>query len=230
MKAAIFGDSIMRGMYWDEEAAKYQIWHNDFLGDIEAAGGFELVNHALVGSTVERGRANFDKVVAKGLDCQLLLLEYGGNDCDFDWAGIAEQADREHQPKTPLQAFEKAYAGLITKARSLHMKPVLMTLPPIDAHKYFAWFSRKLNPEPLLHWLGDINIIYRHQELYSLAVARLAAAFSCPLIDLRSAYLPQHKLDGLIGVDGIHPTPAGYQLIWGEILRFFQQKPGSQPA
>lgn len=230
MKAAIFGDSIMRGMYWDEEAAKYQIWHNDFLGDIQEASGIELVNHALVGSTVERGQTNFDKAVAKGLDCQLLLLEYGGNDCDFDWASIAEQADREHLPKTPLQVFENAYAGLINKARALNMKPILMTLPPIDARKYFAWFSSKLNPEPLLHWLGDINIIYRHQELYSLAVARLAAAFTCPLIDLRSAYLPKHKLDELIGPDGIHPTPAGYRLIWGEILRFFQQAPGRQPA
>jgi len=110
------------------------------------------------------------------------------------------------------------------------MKPILMTLPPIDAHKYFTWFSSKLNREALLHWLGDIDIIYRHQEMYSLAVARLAAAFSCPLIDLRSAYLPQYKLDELIGPDGIHPTPAGYRLIWEEIRRFFAQRAGQQPV
>lgn len=218
-QAAIFGDSIMRGMYWDEKQVKYKIWPNTYLAKIKALSGVEVNNHAQVGCTVERGLQLFDKALAKGLDCQMLLLEYGGNDSDYDWETVAAAADRSHLPKTPLPRFEQVYTRLINKGWQLGMKPILMTLPPIDAEKYFAWFSRKLDKDALKRWLGDIGVIYRYQEMYSLVVTKLAKRFSCPLIDLRSVFLPKHRLEPLIGLDGLHPTVAGYTLIWEEIKR-----------
>lgn len=73
----------------------------------------------------------------KGLHCDLLLLEYGGNDSDYDWPQIAAAPKEEHFPKTMLSVFERAYGELISLGRSLGMQPVIMTLPPIDAQKYF---------------------------------------------------------------------------------------------
>lgn len=29
-KAAIFGDSIMRGMFWNEKLAKHKLWQNPY--------------------------------------------------------------------------------------------------------------------------------------------------------------------------------------------------------
>ena len=220
-KAAIFGDSIMRGMYWNEEAAKHKLWKNPYPEQIAEQCGVELANHAFVGSTIERGWAIFDKALAKGLDCELLLLEYGGNDSDYEWPEIAADPTGEHPPKTLLPEFEQSYGQLIAKGQSLGMQPILMTLPPIDAQRYYNWFSKDLDQQALMQWLGDIGIIYRHQEAYSLACARLALHYSCSLIDLRGAFLLRKDLDQLIGLDGLHPTPLGYELIWQQIEDFF---------
>jgi hypothetical protein len=38
-KLAIFGDSIMRGVYWDAVAAKYKVWANPYLAQLEAKTG-----------------------------------------------------------------------------------------------------------------------------------------------------------------------------------------------
>ena len=150
-----------------------------------------------------------------------MLLEYGGNDSDYDWPKIAAAPQQKHLPKTLLPDFEQAYGELISQGVSLGMQPVIMTLPPIDAQKYFNWFSRELDQQALLEWLGDIGIIYRHQEAYSLACLRLAKAYDCPVIDLRGAFLLRRDLDDLIGIDGLHPTPLGYELIWQQIAEFF---------
>lgn len=220
-KAAIFGDSLMRGMYWNTQLAKHKLWKNPYPARIAEASGVQLENHSFIGSTISKGRSNFDKYLQKGLECQLLLLEYGGNDSDYDWPKIAATPQQEHLPKTLLPDFEQAYAELINQGISLGMQPVIMTLPPIDAQKYFNWFSRELNQQALLQWLGDIGIIYRHQEAYSLACLRLAKAHDCPVIDLRGAFLLRRDLDDLIGIDGLHPTPLGYELIWQQIAEFF---------
>ena len=60
-------------------------------------------------------------------------------------------------------------------------------------------------------------VSYTHLDVYK----RQALQYSCPLIDLRSAFLLRKDLDTLIGIDGLHPTPAGYEVIWQQIAAFF---------
>lgn len=220
-KADIFGDSIMRGMYIDETSGKRKLWKNDYLAKINEQSSVQIKNHALIGSTVTRGRQIFDRSVERGLQCDYLLLEYGGNDSDYLWEEIAAAPMQEHLCKTPLPQFERAYAALIEKGLELNMQPVLMTLPPVDAQRYFNWFSRELDQQALMRWLGDVNVIYRHQEAYSLATARLALRYCCPLIDLRGVFLLRDDFNELISCDGLHPTAQGYSLIWDAISKFF---------
>ena len=61
-KAAIFGDSIMRGMFWNEKLAKHKLWQNPYPARIAAESGIEIENHSFIGSTIKRGRAIFDKM------------------------------------------------------------------------------------------------------------------------------------------------------------------------
>ena len=61
-----------------------------------------------------------------------------------------------------------------------------------------------------MDWLGDIQHIYRHQELYSDTVARLAYETGTPLIGVREIFLGEKRLPGLISADGIHLTMDGY--------------------
>ena len=211
----------MRGVYWHEESASYKIWNNaHYIDGLAERLALEIVNRSQVGCTVERGEAMIDKALDAGLDCQTVFLEYGGNDSDFDWAAVAAAPSRQHQAKTPLPQFRQSYLRIIEKLRRRGIRPVLMALPPIDGQRYFQWFAQGLDGEALRSWLGDLDIIYRHQEAYSLEVERIAASAGCPVVDLRQPLLLRHDLPRLLGLDGIHPSPEGYRLIWQEIEKF----------
>ncbi len=220
---AVFGDSIMRGVYWDEISGKYKVWRNPYLSEIERQTGLQINNHSQMGSTITRGRMLFDKAISRGLACDYLLLEFGGNDCDYDWQRISAAPDQKHLPKTPLALFEDNLEKFITKARSLNMQPLLLALPPINAQKYFAWLSKNLDKKAILHWLEEVTAIYRQQELYSLATIKMAEGKTCPLIDVRSAFLVKHDQDELIGSDGLHPTIKGHNLIWKIISQYLSK-------
>ncbi|MEG1538283.1 MAG: SGNH/GDSL hydrolase family protein, partial [Clostridiales bacterium] len=179
-KIVIFGDSVMRGLYWDEESGSYKVWKNPFPHRIAENQGVEIINQAQVGHTIERGELTIEKALAKGLDCQIALLEYGGNDCDYNWAAIAENPHIEHQPNTPLPRFREIYQRIIAKLRQQQIIPVVMALPPIHSQRYYTWFSQSLNQENLLTWINDVNIIYRHQECYSLEAERIGLENDCP--------------------------------------------------
>ena len=99
-----------------------------------------------------------------------------------------------------------------------------MTLPPIDGQRYFRFISQKTDGGSVLRWLGDVGRIYRHQELYSDAVAALAFAEGVPLIDVRRQFLPQRDLSGLIAADGIHLTMSGYRCLFDTLADWVREQ------
>ena len=99
--------------------------------------------------------------------------------------------------------------------RSRGIQPMLMTLPPLDAEKYLGFSGRRgADTKAVLSWLGDVQMIYRWQEMYSGAVALLAARLDLPLLDVRSRFLSRRDYTSLIARNGIHLTQAGYELIY----------------
>jgi hypothetical protein len=100
------------------------------------------------------------------------------------------------------------------------IQPILMTLPPLDAERYLRFIGRLGNDtDAVLHWLGDVQMIYRWQELYSNGVVRLADSLNLPLVDVRSRFLSRRDYRSLIARDGIHLTEAGYGLVFDDIRR-----------
>jgi hypothetical protein len=92
--------------------------------------------------------------------------------------------------------------------------PLLVTPPPIDAERYFAWFSKGItHSENILKWLGGTGCIYRMQELYGEAVIKLASKLGCRLIDIRQAFLQLHDFTNYLCLDGIHPNENGHRLM-----------------
>ena len=61
--------------------------------------------------------------------------------------------------------------------------------------------------------MGDVNMIYRWQELYSFVVFSFMKTIGVPVIDVRREFLRRQDLPELIGMDGMHPTRKGYELI-----------------
>jgi lysophospholipase L1-like esterase len=213
-KMRIFGDSILKGVEYSEAEDRYvPLKHNGF-EQLSLRLGIEFQNSAMFGCTVTKGMQLLQKAMEKGLHCDSVLLEYGGNDCDFLWDEVSIQPDRVHLPKTPLVEFERTLKAMILQLKKEHITPILMTLPPIDAKRYLQHICRKgLDRNSILQWLGDIHNIERYQELYSLRIATVALETHTHMIDVRSGFLARRDCSALIGEDGIHPNADGHALI-----------------
>ena len=222
MKVQIYGDSIMKAVLVDENY-KYRAIARDLLEQLRQETGVETVNRAHFGYTVDKGQAVLERDLRKGLDCQYALLEFGGNDCDFNWSEVAQAPDGEHFPHTPLQQFLDTIESMVNALKGAGVKPVLMSLPPLDAQRYLDFIGRLgNNTQNILHWLGDVQMIYRFQEMYSDHVSRLSARLNVPLLDVRTRFLCRRDYGRLIARDGIHLTEEGYGLLFDEIRQTIQ--------
>ena len=212
----IFGDSVLKGVMYLEDGirGKYKLY-GGALESRMAERGIELTRCCHMGATIDVGLDRMKKMLAKGTSFEntTVLLEFGGNDCDYDWKAISEDPDGEHLPHTPSEQFIDQYCTAIRKAQSAGARVAMTSLPPLEQERYFSFITRGLSAENILHWLGDTDHLYRWQEYYNSMVAQLSRAFGCRLVDLRTEFLKSRVFPTLIGADGIHPTQAGHDLI-----------------
>lgn len=221
-RAYVYGDSLLKATTPDEEM-KYHFHLSEIMAGYPSTR-LEVVNRAKMGATVTKGLSLVEHDLSRGLEARWALLGYGGNDSDFDWQAVAAAPETEHQPRTALPEFVEKLrqsAGLLAAAG---IQPVLMTLPPIDSQRYFSHISRLGGGERILSWLGDVGLIYRHQEMYSDAVASLAREEGLPLIDVRRRFLPLHDLPRLIAADGIHLTMSGYRCLFDTLADWVRRQ------
>jgi hypothetical protein len=159
--ANLYGDSLLRFTVLDE-AGRYRSLAAAFLERLAERFGICAVSRAHFGYTVDRGRRLLDRDLRAPLGCSYALLEYGGNDCDHDWKAVAAAPEAPHTPKTPLPDFTKTLGGMADDLAAAGVRPVLMTLPPIDAERYLAFIGRcGADARAVLRWLGDVQMIYR---------------------------------------------------------------------
>jgi len=216
----VFGDSIMKGVVYDDKKGKYIYLEDSFVKAFTNMTGIAVDNYAKFGCTLAKGEKIIEKLSSGLSRYSLIGLEFGGNDCDFFWPAISQNPLIQHLPNTPIDVFENLYSKIIDTLISRSCRPVLFSLPPLEPNKYFAWVARGLNAENILKWMGDIGFIYRWQEMYNIAVVKLTTAKRVPLIDIRSAFLKIPNYQSLLCEDGIHPNEAGHSLILKTIARY----------
>ena len=209
----IFGDSLARGVVLDPQRQRYVFSKESFVELFCGQTGLSGKNLGKFGATVETGLEAARQRLGDIQAADMTILEYGGNDADFNWDAVSREPEAAHLPRTPLDVFLKTYACLIQLVREQGGRPVLMNLPPIYARQYVAWISRERDGQAILRWLGTAEYMYRFHEMYSVAVDRLANEWNVPLIDVRTAFLRQRDLGDVFCQDGIHPNEAGHQLI-----------------
>ena len=216
---SVYGDSLLKGV--SLVGNRYTVCTQKMAAFAEAHG-IELLNRSYFGATVEKGLWRLNRDIADKTPLgEYTVLEFGGNDCDFDWAGVAADPEGEHGCKVPPERFSLLLQSAVEAVRAAGGRPLLTTLPPIDPKRYLDWICRNgLNKERILLWLGDLNAIYRWQELYATLVRSLSESCQAPLVDLREAFLSRRRMDGLLCADGIHPTDAGYEVILSAFERF----------
>ena len=177
----IYGDSILKGVELDREHQKYILPKENSLEKLGEKFSLLVQNHSKFGCTVEKGfallRRHFEQRKRPASEGQIVLLEYGGNDSDYDWAAINQNPSGQYQPHTELPVFRQVLRRMVDLIREHGRIPVIMNLPPVDSLHYLNWISRPgtgICKENLLKWLHDPYVIYRHQELYSAAASQVA--------------------------------------------------------
>jgi len=221
----VSGDSISRGVVYDEAKRKYALLEDSYVGIMRGLLKGAVFNMAHFGNTVTKGLSKLSGEVLKRKP-DIVLLEFGGNDCDFDWAEVAKNPGGEHRPRTDYLRFRELLTREVAALQRAGVSPVLMTLPPIDAEKYLAWISGGAEAVRgnILKWLGSVTKLYWWQERYNAAVVGIAEETGAKLIDVRGAFLRRPDFQALLCADGIHPNAAGHRVIAEGILEYIRPR------
>lgn len=218
-KIAVWGDSILKGIIQNGQNAdnptmkQYSAIPDNALYLSASRFNIEITNHCYFGCTCTKGKLVLERDLKRGIDCDTGIIEFGGNDCDYDWAVFSNNPDSQNNPHTPLDIFIQTMQEMIDTLRKNYIRPVLMTLPPLVADCYYRTICRGLNHENIMHWLGDAEYLYRWHEMYSAEIGKLAAKNNCFLVDMRKAFLREHNYQRLMCSDGIHPNEEGHKFM-----------------
>ena len=222
IKIAALGDSLTKGVILTDKE-KYSLVEFSFMDIISSTLNIQVDNYSRFGCTVNFGEKMIERHKEKISSSDYTFIEYGGNDCDFDWARIAESPSENHTPNTEIKTFREHIIKLIDSVRKLGSKPVILSLPPIISDKYFSFFSRMMSQEHkdnIIKWLGgDVGIISRWHECYNRELFKIAMHTGTPIIDITSSFDTfRGDLKTLYCADGIHPNAEGHKMIAGAIL------------
>lgn len=217
----IYGDSISKGVVYDEERGRYITIKDSFAALLQDKLNGILYNAGKFGNTIIRGMSRLQTDVLK-TNPDIVFVEFGGNDCDFNWEEVASNPTSEHLPNTDFNLFQSSLKDLVSLLKGNNIIPVLMSLPPIDADRYFKWISKYNDSmgKNILKWLGSVNKIYWWQEKYNSAVINVAQETGTVWIDVRGAFLQTPDYTRLICKDGIHPNTEGHRVIANKIYEF----------
>ena len=225
MKLVALGDSIIKGVLVQSEGerSRYSLAEKSIVECCAERLGGESLNLGKMGCTIEAGERILNRCLDKMSGAQYVLLEYGGNDSDYNWQEIAEAPEKEHFPRTRLEVFEQVYERVINKIKAMGAIPLVLSLPPMDAERYFAFFSQKWEEgfrANVMRWLGgSTNTIMSGHELYNLATMRVAQRTCAQWIDVTSELLKDHNYRAYLCDDGIHPNERGQRMIAEAVLQ-----------
>ena len=213
-KIFVYGDSLMRGVVLGRDQ-KYTQLDNNCVCEVSRSIRIEIENKSIFGMTVPKALTRFfsgknDEAFRKNA----VLLEYGGNDCNFNLKAISKDPHGVHLPATDPIVFEKNLIDMTTSIKKSGGSPVLMTLPPIHSERFLDWICRDgLSRENILLWLGDVEQIYRWQEKYNRAIERVAYNTRTPLLDVRGAFLNIRNYADCLCEDGMHLNEQGHRMM-----------------
>lgn len=220
-----FGDSVLKGIIIEND--KYKVSKNRFSNICENVLDIVIDNKAKFGSTISVGEKSFERniEILNNPNVEFVVLEFGGNDCDFNWKEISSNPNIEHYPNIEINEFVKIYTEIIQIIKNKNKKPVLLSLPPIDAQRYIDRVSKGLNKENILKWMKhNPYFLTNWHERYNIEVFKLAINNNISIIDITSKFLEQKNYSLFLCEDGIHPNEEGHKLIAESIYEHIEKK------
>ena len=123
-QVTLLGDSILKGIQVDLGDRRYRTHNEINVEALESEFQLSIHNDAHFGATVRKGSRLLDRMLARKLPCDMMVMDFGGNDCDFRWKEIAEDPTGDHQPNVPLPEFVELYREMIRRVRSHGIRPI----------------------------------------------------------------------------------------------------------
>jgi lysophospholipase L1-like esterase len=224
-KFMVSGDSISKGVIFDEVKSKYVILEDNYINLLQSKLNGIIRNTAKFGNTIIQGIIKLKDDVLRD-EPDIVLVEYGGNDCDFDWKEVSNNPNADHQPKTDFDTFQNKLREALHFLKNSNIIPVVMTLPPLNADRYLKWISKNdsLTESNILKYIGSVTKIYWWQEKYSSAILKIAEETNTRWIDIRGAFLQYPDFTKFICLDGIHPNEVGHKIIANKIIDFIKSE------
>lgn len=199
----IFGDSVLRGVVFDEETGKYRLCKDRL--QVQAR------NFCRMGATSRSGVDTVRKMLDVCDENTVALIEYGGNDCNYDWTRISADPKLELPCTVLPEEYESNLNTMVQALSAKGTRVVLSSLFPLEENKFMKYISRGLSYENILAWLGTVHRLSEWQAYYNDLLLSFAKTHGLPVLDLRSCV--RADASGLFCVDGIHPTEAGHEII-----------------
>lgn len=218
MPVYVLGDSITKGVYLNSQG-RYAINKEAMMERVFNTLGLEFINHSVFGATVDKGCELFQRRKKRYTPDSFIFVLFGGNDCNFHWDEIADNPEAQHEPMLSLDFFAEKYQELLQGMIEHGLKPVPISLPPLDHLAFFSFLSQNFNGPAILSRLGESKNIYLWQESYDKKVREIAQKFSLPLLDLRQILLEEENFEDYICPDGMHINPQGQNLLSKKLLQ-----------
>jgi lysophospholipase L1-like esterase len=211
MNIVCLGDSITKGRVW-LEGLRPKITRDNYPSLLaRLLPGAEVVNAGLTNDTSAGMLARFETDVAPRHP-DVVVLECGGNDCNFRWDEVAANPGAPHLPVVPEAQFVANLRALIGRVRALGAVPVLATIPPLDSVRFYAFLDRGYG-SAIAQFICRAGGLYEWQEMYSRRIEAVGKAEGVAVAPVRQAFLATPDFRAYMSEDGIHPNEEGYRLV-----------------
>ena len=223
MKLVVFGDSILKGVITIPNSAKlFDVTENDSLSLAQKELGFELDNRSIYGNITSKGLVKLQKFFEKGGEADFCIIEFGSNDCDYDWNIFKPDAElppaSEIKQKVPLAEYLENLKQMVELCRSNKVTPLMMGLIPYVCDDWYKTIIKGQDEAAILDFLGgNPEQLCKNQLIYKNAQADFVQKNNVQFLDPWTIF-EGHK--ELMCYDGIHPNEKGYELLSKAWIKF----------
>lgn len=227
-KIAVFGDSILKGAVTGYSDHLFDILPENSLTLAQKKLGFEMFNDSVFGSTISKTQKRLNKFFEKGENADIVIIESGGNDCDFDWNTWLRSEEPVPPQRTLLPDFIRILDEMVLSVKNKGVLPVVMTMPSLVADRWYNHITRTLDEETrkkVDNFLGEnpIDTLSKNHELYNLNLMEYCRKNKVTMIDMRKAILESGDYRSIMCKDGIHPNEKGYEYMAGVWEKFLPE-------
>ena len=219
MKLVVFGDSILKGVITVPGSKNlFDVTPNDSLSLAQKELGFELDNRSIYGNITSKGLVKLQKFLEKGGEADFCIIEFGSNDCDYDWNFFATDKQQtaaldpvELKPKVPLEQYLENLTQMVNLCRTKKITPIIMGLIPYVCDSWFKTITKGHDEKAILNFLGGTaETLGKNQLVYKNALSDFVQKNNVQFFDPWGLFCNNPEL---MCFDGIHPNEQGYSYL-----------------